>query len=142
MPPPPPPGFLTDLRATAGVGINAGGAGNRSNGFGTAGGLGGAGVLNHQTPSVASVPWYQHTVFIQVMLVIGVFFFTWLVLAAIRPPFTRKPKPDVDVPGVDTGPNSFSPGKGAAFAAGAAVLCAVGMLVLAFVPGVIPKKSG
>ena len=70
------------------------------------------------------------------MLVIAVFFFTWTVLAAIRPPFTQKPK---SAP--DAGPNSFSSGKGAAFAAGAAILCGAGMLVLAFVPGLVPKKG-
>jgi hypothetical protein len=80
-------------------------------------------------------PWYKTSAFAQVMLVIVVFFFTWLALAAIRPGFTRVTPVDRNSEEEKKALcSSFSSAKGAAYAAGAAVLCAIGMLVLAIVP--------
>lgn len=81
------------------------------------------------------VPWYKTSAFAQVMLIVIVFFMAWLILAAIRPPFTRKtPDNKNDDSERQLLCNSFSAGKGAAYAAGAAVLCAIGILVLALLP--------
>jgi hypothetical protein len=78
-------------------------------------------------------------VFIQACLVVAVFLTAWVLLAAIRPPFTRDTTLD-ERHSDHRCPDTFSAGKGAAFAAGAAGLCIIGM-VLVGVLGPKPKAG-
>jgi hypothetical protein len=87
------------------------------------------------TPTTLPLPppkpkWYRHTILIQVLVVIAVFFACWIVFAAIRPPFTMNTNKKH---GDQRCPDSFSPAKGAA-AAGLCVLVLVAcMIAFAFI---------
>lgn len=80
--------------------------------------------------AVPKPKWYRHPALLQALLVVAVFLVTWVVFAAIRPPFTNDPKKRH---GGDKCPDSFSPAKGAGFAALCALILVACMVAFAFI---------
>lgn len=83
--------------------------------------------VDFSSPSSKPNAWYKNTVFQQVAAIAGVFLLSFILLIAIRPPFTfNKPKSKLET-------GKFSSGKAALFALIATIIAGIIMGVIAAV---------